>query len=87
MVGVTGGAGTQLSDYTTTIGGECASDGSVRLSGGDHKTCVVTSIAKSTQSACVTKCTIDRDMCLAEGILLSGECVQEFNQCKEGCAP
>ncbi len=38
----TAGTGTNLSDYTVVIGGDCAADGSVTLSAGNNKTCTIT---------------------------------------------
>jgi hypothetical protein len=44
--GETQGTGTLLSNYTTVIGGDCASDGSVTLAAGDNKTCTITNTRK-----------------------------------------
>jgi hypothetical protein len=40
------GTGTSLSDYTTSIGGGCAPDGSVTLSAGQSVTCTITNVRK-----------------------------------------
>ncbi|HEX6717307.1 MAG TPA: hypothetical protein VF088_09350 [Pyrinomonadaceae bacterium] len=45
-VGETAGTGTSLSDYTTVIGGDCATNGSVSLAAGDNKTCTITNTRK-----------------------------------------
>ena len=41
-VGETAGTGTSLADYTTTMGGDCAADGSITLHDGDTATCTIT---------------------------------------------
>ncbi len=46
MVDETVGTGTSLSNYTTVIGGDCATDGSVTLAAGDNKTCTITNTLK-----------------------------------------
>ena len=43
-VSETAGTGTSLSDYTTTIGGACAADGSVTLAAGQQATCTITNV-------------------------------------------
>ncbi len=45
-VGETGGSGTNLSNYTSVIGGECASDGSITLAAGENKSCTITNTRK-----------------------------------------
>jgi hypothetical protein len=42
------GTGTSLSDYTTTIGGHCAADGSVTLAAGQQATCTITNVRTGT---------------------------------------
>lgn len=42
------GTGTSLSDYTTTIGGACAPDGSVTLAAGQQATCTITNLRTGT---------------------------------------
>jgi len=42
------GTGTSLSDYTTTIGGDCAPDGSVTLAAGQQATCTITNVRTGT---------------------------------------
>ncbi len=41
-VGETAGTGTDLADYTTVIGGDCAPSGSITLANGDSATCTIT---------------------------------------------
>jgi uncharacterized repeat protein (TIGR01451 family) len=41
-VGETGGSGTNLSNYTSVISGDCAPNGSVTLAAGDNKVCTIT---------------------------------------------
>jgi hypothetical protein len=47
QVSESAGAGTSLSDYTTTIGGACAPDGSITLAAGGSATCTITNVRKS----------------------------------------
>jgi hypothetical protein len=47
-VGETAGTGTVLSNYTSVISGDCASNGSVSLAAGDNKTCTITNTRKPT---------------------------------------
>jgi hypothetical protein len=42
------GTGTSLGDYTTTIGGACAADGSVTLAAGQQATCTITNVNTGT---------------------------------------
>jgi hypothetical protein len=44
-VSETAAAGTNLNNYTTTIGGDCAADGKVTINYGDDKTCTITNRA------------------------------------------
>ena len=43
-VSETAGTGTNLADYTSVIGGNCAADGSITLAAGDSATCTITNI-------------------------------------------
>jgi hypothetical protein len=45
-VGETAGTGTNLADYTTTIGGACAADGSITLTNGESAICTITNVRK-----------------------------------------
>jgi len=47
-VGETAGTDTNLSDYITVIGGDCASNGSITLAAGDNKVCTITNTKKAT---------------------------------------
>ena len=42
VVSETGGTGSSLGAFSTTIGGDCANDGSIVLSSGDSKSCTIT---------------------------------------------
>jgi len=42
VVGETAGSGTNLSDYTSVITGDCATNGSVTLTAGQNKVCTIT---------------------------------------------
>jgi hypothetical protein len=43
-VSETAGTGTSLTDYTTSIGGACAADGSITLTAGQQATCTITNV-------------------------------------------
>jgi hypothetical protein len=43
----TAGTGTNLGDYISVIGGDCAANGTVSLSYGDNKTCVITNTRRT----------------------------------------
>ncbi|HSL44287.1 MAG TPA: hypothetical protein VK897_12695, partial [Anaerolineales bacterium] len=45
-VGETAGTGTSLSDYVTTIGGDCAPDGTITLALAENKTCTITNVRR-----------------------------------------
>jgi hypothetical protein len=47
-VSETAGTGTNLANYTTTIGGDCAGNGSITLAYGDVKTCTITNTRVAT---------------------------------------
>ena len=47
-VGETAGTDTNLSDYVTTFGGDCATDGTINLAAGDNKVCTITNKRKAT---------------------------------------
>jgi hypothetical protein len=53
-VGESAGTGTSLSDYTTTIGGRCAADGSITLTAGESATCTITNVRKGTPPGTAT---------------------------------
>jgi len=50
--GETAGTGTDLADYQTAIGGDCAADGSIALKAGDIKTCTATNLRKPKLTVC-----------------------------------
>lgn len=43
----TAGTGTNLSNYTSVIGGDCAANGTITLAEGDNKTCTITNTVKN----------------------------------------
>lgn len=86
-VTVAGGSGTDLGDYVTIIDGDCSADGSVTLDLDERKTCSVSNLAKSPELACRENCKTDRDICLADGILLPRTCVQIFQACRNDFCP
>lgn len=45
-VSETAGTGTSLSDYVSTIGGDCAADGTVSLALAENKTCTITNVRR-----------------------------------------
>jgi hypothetical protein len=45
-VGETAGSGTDLGNYTTVIGGDCATDGSVLVAAGDQATCTISNVRR-----------------------------------------
>jgi prealbumin domain-containing protein len=53
-VGETAGAGTDLSNYQTVIGGACSADGSVHLTAGRSETCTITNIRHGAATAVLT---------------------------------
>ena len=55
-VSETAGTGTNLANYTTVIGGDCAANGSITLAAGENKTCTITNTRLPTltvNKACV----------------------------------
>ena len=48
QVSESAGTGTSLGDYTTSIGGACAPDGSITLAAGESATCTITNVRKDT---------------------------------------
>lgn len=63
-VGETGGSGTNLSDYTSVISGDCAPDGTVSLIAGENKSCTITNTKKPPVTVVATKvvCTDEADL-------------------------
>ena len=53
-VGEAAGAGTSLSNYTSSIGGDCAADGSVSVAAGETKTCTITNVRAGESTAQIT---------------------------------
>jgi Prealbumin-like fold domain len=50
QVSESAGTGTNLSDYTSAIGGDCAADGSVTLPAGKQATCTITNVRTGTSA-------------------------------------
>ena len=50
----TAGTRTSLTDYTTSIGGDCAADGSVAVRAGQSATCTITNARKTESTAQIT---------------------------------
>jgi hypothetical protein len=48
------GTGTDLSAYTTVIGGACQADGSIRLTARESATCTITNVRRGTPTAVLT---------------------------------
>jgi hypothetical protein len=53
-VGESAGTGTSLSNYTSSIGGACAADGSVTVAAGQTKTCTITNVRAGESTARIT---------------------------------
>src|SRR2546428_13142554 len=53
-VGETAGSGTNLSNYTSAISGDCASNGAITLAAGQNATCIITN-TEIGRAPCVEK--------------------------------
>lgn len=84
-VSQTAGTGTNLADYRTFIGGDCALDGRVSLAPGDAKLCFVTNVRQETESSCEQDCRTERDTCNQDPQTLPQICVQIFQACLATC--
>ena len=73
-VGETAGTGTNLANYTTVIGGDCAANGAVSLAAGDNKTCTITNTRKGT--IIIIKDAVPDD---AQNFTFSGTCLAAFS--------
>jgi len=69
--------------YTTTIGGDCAPDGSVTLTAGEIKTCTITNVRRqlTPHEFCVAQCRLRLQFCH------DGMCWMEFERCLKACPP
>ena len=89
-VSETAAPGTDLANYTRTIGGDCAPGGSVTVAAGQSKTCTITNVRKP-DPACAADCKQDRDECMAglgkPGNPTAAQCAQGFNSCLAHCPP
>ncbi len=88
-VGLTAAAGTTLSNYSVSFGGDCNQSGSVTVVTASSRVCTI-SIKSNTYTACTQACARDRDACMAEVATPGGprpqQCVLEYNGCMSGCA-
>jgi len=75
-VGETAGTGTSLTDYVTTIGGDCAANGSITLAAGDNKTCTITNTRK-TYKVIVIVCREDDNSLYASNVAFDGSLTTE----------
>jgi len=91
-VSQTGAGGTNLADYTSIIGGDCAPDGSITLADGDVKTCTITNT--STREHCLTECARALGYCMERAGTHGGPgtptppqqaCVTTYNECVSRC--
>jgi hypothetical protein len=71
--------------HTTTIGGACASDGSVTLAVGDAKTCTISIAGRplSPRELCLANCQKQYIDCLVW--MRPFECQQDFKLCRYAC--
>jgi len=77
-----GSAGTDLSNYSVVIGGDCKADGSITLAAGDFKTCNITNTNKAWLS-CTKMCQQAYQDCLDSG-LGAQKCSEGRNNCLRG---
>lgn len=92
-VSETAGIGTNLSDYISIIGGDCAADGSITLAGDDDKMCTITTARKpptgEDRAACLARCEEMRDGCMSmvggTGGPLASQCAQMYTACVRSC--
>jgi len=85
-ISVSGGAGTNLADYTTTINGSVRRTFAVTLMYGDQKTCTITNTAKS-RSGCFEACENQFSECIemAKTPLELKVCRATHDWCKDQC--
>ena len=91
-VGQTAAAGTNLGQYVTTIGGNCAAGGGVAVAPGDNKTCTITNTRRPPppDQDCLDNCDRERERCMeaagGHNEPLQSQCMQVFRRCQRGCA-
>jgi hypothetical protein len=85
VVSQTAALGTDLGDYRSFFGGDCAADGRVTLAPGDVKLCSVTNIAEGEGPECEDECRKERDACLDDPESTPQICVQIFKLCMASC--
>jgi hypothetical protein len=90
-VGQTPAAGTNVAQYVTVIGRDCAASGAVAVAAGDNKTCTITNTrrpAGPTREQCLDNCDRGRERCMdaagADGPR-QALCMQAFRRCQRGC--
>ena len=84
-VSQTAGSGTDLGDYRTFIGGDCALNGRVVLTPGDAKLCFVTNVREATGTSCQQDCRDERATCNQDPQTLPQICAQLFQACLATC--
>jgi hypothetical protein len=78
-VGEVAGSGTNLTNYTQVIDGDCAPNGTVTVAVGDNKTCIITNTL-TPRTMCLSDCAVNRDFCLSEVGKRDGPLVRECAQ-------
>jgi prealbumin domain-containing protein len=89
-VSETAAPGTNLADYTRTIGGDCAASGTVTVAAGQSRTCTITNVRRR-DPACVAECDQERVDCMAgvgePGNPTAAQCGQNHTTCVANCPP
>ncbi|HEV2851638.1 MAG TPA: hypothetical protein VHC97_02425 [Thermoanaerobaculia bacterium] len=88
----TAAPGTNLANYTRTIGGDCASSGAVTVAAGQSKTCTITSVSvRNPDPACAAECEKERKECMAgvgqPGGFTPAQCAKQRANCLAACPP
>jgi hypothetical protein len=77
-------------NFSGSIGGDCAFDGSITLNPGDNKTCTITN-TREAKTTCLNNCEKFHSSCMASvgqpGGKTAAQCSMEYNQCKQRCGP
>jgi hypothetical protein len=91
-VGEIAGTGTDLINYTTTFGGECAANGTINVSSLRTWACTITNTRKPEppqQTQCESRCTSLKQSCQATaglpGHLTAAQCMAMYNSCIGQC--
>jgi len=89
-VSETAAPGTNLANYTRTIGGACASSGKVTVAADQSKTCTITNVRKP-DPACADECEAEREECMAgvgePGNPTAAGCAKQRTECLAACPP